>query len=94
MTRHTTALAQHLAWKLQGARCRDDTTTWAHHEAGYAAATTPTEADAHLIAAQQICSQCPVTEECAQRAHLDRYTGLAAGLAFLNGRPVPHRETP
>lgn len=90
MTRHSTALAQHLAWNLQRALCRDHTEWWNALEIGHHLAETNQEADRHLHASNDLCQRCPVQKTCDERAHLDGYTGLAAGKAFLNG----HEQTP
>ena len=90
MTRHTRSLAQHAAWNLTAAQCRDLTLHWATLEADYRAAASPTEAQQHLDASRLICDGCPVAEPCAERARLDRYTGIAAGTGYTNGRA--HRD--
>lgn len=87
MTRHTTALAQQLVWELRLAHCRDHPALWTRLEAGYAAAETYQDAQQHLQACRDLCEDCPVLDPCAERARLDRYTGLAAGTAWRNGHP-------
>ena len=34
----------------------------------------------------ELCDDCPVIGECAQWAHVDRYTGLAAGSSWIRGQ--------
>ncbi len=73
---------------------------WSRCEAAYEKAPTAEEATAASAPAVRLCARCPETGakgRCALRATLDGYTGLAAGHAWVAGRPRPAgaaRSTP
>jgi hypothetical protein len=73
---------------------------WSQREAAHDKAATAEEAAAAAAPAVQLCARCPETGaegRCALRATLDGYTGLAAGQAWVAGRPRPAgapRSTP
>lgn len=65
---------------------------WSQQEAAHDQAPTAHEAAAAAAPALRLCSRCPETGtdgRCALRAALDTYTGLAAGQAWMGGRPRP-----
>ena len=68
---------------------------WSQREAAYERATTARAAAAAAAPAVRLCAECPESGEdgrCALRAQLDTYTGLAAGQAWVRGRPRPVGE--
>jgi len=72
------------------ARCGGRGDWWSQREAAYERAATAREAAAAAAPAVRVCTECPESGEdgrCALRAHLDSYTGLAAGQAWVSGRP-------
>ena len=82
-------LARQLAAAITDAACEEQGSAWSGWEVAHASASTPVAAAAAADAAMTLCSGCPETERCAQRAELDSYTGLAAGAAYLNGVRKP-----
>jgi len=80
-------LAQEAAYALVGGNCADERGTWNALEATWAHATTKdvaADAAAPLIA---VCQGCPLLTDgrCRAWAEVDRYTGIAAGTAWVNG---------
>ena len=72
------------------ARCGGRGDWWSQREAAYEHAVTAREAAAAAAPAVRLCTGCPESGEdgrCALRARLDSYTGLAAGQAWVSGRP-------
>ncbi len=72
------------------ARCGSLGHWWSQREAAHERATTVKEAAVAAAPAIRLCTGCPETGvdgRCALRAQLDSYTGLAAGLAWVRGRP-------
>ena len=59
---------------------------WDAAEAAYASARNNLAAAAAAETVLWRCEECPVAGECAQRAKIDRYTGLAAGSAWIRGK--------
>jgi len=86
MTRGSTSRAQGLTWDLTGARCKDLALWWTalEHEHRNASDAATARGSAEQVLA--VCLPCPVSEPCAERARLDRYTGFAAGSLYVNGR--------
>lgn len=87
--------AIHLAGQLIGvgqqseevpARCVD--APWAQAEEAYWAATTVEEQHAAAETVIWRCAECPVIDLCEQWVKADRYTGLAAGTAYSDGREI------
>lgn len=87
--------AQELAARLAvTGQCRFDARLWLAGEQAHANAPSPAaarDAAAPLVA---LCAQCPVCRMCGQWAIVDRYTGIAAGWAWKNGRPRSVRVIP
>ncbi len=79
-------LAVHLAWN--GA-CREDRQLWGVAERDHASATTKWTARVAAAPAVELCAGCPVLTVCANWAETDRYTGLAAGTAWIDGKRRP-----
>ena len=72
------------------ARCGGRGHWWSQREATHERATTAKAAAAAAAPAVRLCAECPETGtegRCALRAELDSYTGLAAGRAWVDGRP-------
>lgn len=89
MTRHSEHLARYYTAAIENAACKDTGTWWTQQEAAHAAARTADDAADATRAAFALCSMCPDKGLCAARAEADRYTGLAAGQVWLNGRAIP-----
>lgn len=69
------------------AACRSESSSWwVSCEREYSWAETPVEARAASRDAMELCRGCPVRELCEVWAAAERYTGLAAGHAWLEGR--------
>lgn len=79
--------ASHLAGVLavNGSCARPDT-GWSDAEVRFANAVNAEEATAAADTALVFCDGCPVLVECRRWATVDRYTGLAAGMAWVRGR--------
>lgn len=63
---------------------------WSTIEDAHAAATSPEAAERAAAPAIALCTTCPeggLDGRCALRAALDSYDGLAAGEAWVDGRP-------
>lgn len=69
----------------QGA-CKGQSALWADSETRHLAATTKLAATDAAAPALDLCQDCPVVALCNQWATVDRYTGLAAGLAWTDGK--------
>jgi len=92
-------LARQIAAAITDPACDGQWKWWSEQEAMHARATTSAEAAAAAGPAMMLCSICPEQQRCARRAELDRYTGLAAGAAYCNGKrksthPVPRHPEP
>lgn len=85
------ALARQLAMAIAlagRAECRGRPEWWSAHEAAHAAASSRRQAADAAAPALALCARCPVVGDCGLRAVLDGYTGLAAGVAYVNGNRV------
>lgn len=80
-------LARDATWTLDDGACKELTTTWSQWEKSYSGAGNAAGRAVVLREANAICGVCPITTECADLAQLIRYTGIAAGRAYVNGRP-------
>ncbi len=84
-------IARHYASERQiGARCKSEPRLWSQAEAGWRRASTNAEAALAAAPAFALCSECPISDACAEWARTDRYTGLAAGLSWTRGKA--HRK--
>lgn len=83
------ARAQHLAALLvnQGRCAQLPPGTWAAAEQAHFDATVWTAAFEAAWPAAAVCVDCPVKAVCRQWAAADHYTGIAAGLVFVDGSP-------
>lgn len=66
---------------------------WDAAEAAYASASNNLDAATAAESVLWRCEGCPVISECAQRATIDRYTGLAAGSAWVRGQEYDPTRT-
>ncbi len=76
----------------QGA-CKGQSVLWTDCEKRHLAAKTKKEAAAAAAPALELCQDCPVIALCNELATVDEYTGLAAGLAWTDGKPRPPEVT-
>jgi len=90
--------ASALARRLTDTPCARRGQWWAQREAAvehlegqHAPPPRITEA---ALPAITVCESCAVRELCAARARLDRYTGIAAGAQYRNGRRLMPKEPP
>lgn len=85
-------LARHYAAERRiGARCKTEPRLWNSAEAGWAAAASNAEAALAAAPAFALCAECPRISACKEWAETDRYTGLAAGLAWIRGKSHPKK---
>lgn len=89
MSGHREVLAQQAAARLVANVCGDHTKTWNRQERLHEFAANQAEATAAAAPLLEICATCPIVEECRQWAILDRYTGIAAGSAWIKGVARP-----
>jgi hypothetical protein len=82
-------LARDATARIRPAACKEQSRLWTAAEAAHEAASTAGEAELAAAPALQFCADCPVMGVCAQWAEVDEYTGLAAGQAWVNGKPRP-----
>ena len=78
-------LARRLSAAIRDAACAGRGHWWSEQEAAHARASTPARAAAAGAAALTVCGGCSEVRRCAQRAAVDRYTGLAAGAVYVHG---------
>jgi hypothetical protein len=79
-------LACDAAARLRAASCRGQRDLWNTHERAYLEAERGDAAAEAAEGALLLCDQCPVLDRCAAWAAVDRYTGLAGGAGWINGR--------
>lgn len=94
MSRSTVLLARAAARELRAAECKDEGELWTKQEAKHAAARTQTAALRAAKPLLKFCSECPVVQACETWARLDRYTGIAAGQAWEDGKATPSAWVP
>ncbi len=82
-------LARQLAAAITEAACKGQGVLWGQWEAAHATAATSVAAEVAAAPAMALCAGCPETIRCASRAEVDRYTGLAASAAYVNGVRKP-----
>lgn len=92
MSRTRRTIARRLANSLPTAACHGRAQWWAMKEAEYAAARTARERSYVARPVFTLCAGCPVLLQCAEWAEVYRYTGLAAGAAYRDGRKEDHRN--
>lgn len=79
-------LARDAAARLGSASCRGKRDLWNNHERAYLEAASRCAAADAAEAALLLCDECPVADLCSAWAAVDKYTGLAGGAAWVNGR--------
>lgn len=82
-------LARQITGSILNAACKGRGAWWSEQEAAHAAAGIRVRAAAAAADALAVCAGCPEIPLCAQRAAVDRYTGLAAGAVYVNGVRKP-----
>lgn len=70
------------------ARCAEAEREWSVAEDQYRSATGGAKAQAAAASVLWMCDGCPVLDACRRWAIADRYSGLAAGAIFNDGREV------
>lgn len=81
------AQAQRLAIALTSGNCAQHGTVWGQAEKDHATAKTRETALAAARPALELCRTCPLAQACHLWAIADHYTGLAAGIAWVDGEP-------
>lgn len=79
-------LARDAAARLRAASCRGQQDLWNSHERAYLEAESRDAAAEAAEGALLLCDECAVLDRCAAWAEIDRYTGLAGGAGWTNGR--------
>jgi hypothetical protein len=82
-------LARDASAALVAAACKGHQELWDRCEDEHAAATTKEQARRAAEPLVELCTSCPITQACRGWAEVDQYTGVAAGTAWLNGKPRP-----
>lgn len=86
------ALTHEAIYVVADGACKELTTRWTQWEVAYTATQSHAGRSAALVEPLRVCSDCPVVGECAEIAELTRYTGLAAGGPYTDGRRVPRSQ--
>ncbi len=94
MTRSQTILAQAAVAELLRAACKEEGDTWNLQEKLYAAAETQVAASEAAAPLLRICASCPVLGACREWVTADKYTGIAAEAAWVNGRAAEPGHAP
>lgn len=90
MWRHRTA-AELAALLVEEGNCAIPNTGWTAAEKQHTEAPNNAAAAAAADKVLSLCIDCPVLNECARWATVDRYTGLAAGSSWIRGKEYdPH----
>lgn len=79
-------LARNATANLRRAACKDQKMLWNDVEAAVEAATSQDEKEQAAAPARELCLSCPVLEACEEWARIDKYTGVAAGQVWRNGK--------
>ncbi len=81
------ALGDELLYAMRGrAACKAMSAWWVSCEIEHAAARSVVEARAAAMQVVELCGECPVRDLCETWAFTEKYSGLAAGHAWVNGR--------
>ena len=83
------ARAQRLVLAITAASCDGLGVWWTEREVAHRTAATRTARVAAAAPALALCQGCPELDRCEALARVDRYTGLAAGVAWRLGVPRP-----
>lgn len=78
--------ARDAAWTLADGNCKGLATSWGRWEKAYLDAETIDDRARSLLAAAEVCAECPIVSQCVDLAELSRYTGIAGGRPYRNGR--------
>jgi len=78
-------LARDAAARLYAAACKESRKVWDEQERIHAEARSQAIARRAARPLLRICAGCPIITECRAWAETDRYTGIAAGAAWVNG---------
>ena len=82
-------LARDAASRLSLAACKESQEIWDEQEKAHGSATVQAIARQAAVPLLRICAGCSVLGECREWAQIDRYTGIAAGTAWVNGVERP-----
>lgn len=82
-------VARDEAARLYAAACKESRAVWDRQERLHAAARSQVVAAKAARPLLRICGGCPIVAECRSWAEVDRYTGIAAGAAWVNGVEKP-----
>lgn len=86
MNAHLVPLVQAISWDLSGAACKHLTRWWGRCERALDEVQSTDLRRRILARAISHCHRCPVQRACGERARIDRYTGIAGGAEYRNGR--------
>lgn len=78
---------------VSAGNCAVPGTGWNQAEIRHATAPNSSAAADAAHQALKFCIDCPVINECAQWATIDRYTGLAAGSSWIRGQEYDPNTT-
>lgn len=87
-------LAQQAAARLFANICGGKSDLWNRQERQHNAAKTKSGARSAAAPLLEVCASCPIVQDCTQWAILDRYTGIAAGSAWVDGVARPTHWVP
>lgn len=81
---------------FEEAACAGSSKEWTEGEAAWARSRSSASARLALKPLYAMCANCPVRLACEEWARADKYSGVAAGMLWVNGRPsagvrVPRR---
>lgn len=82
-------VARDAAARLYAAACKESRAVWDKQERLHADARSQAVAAKAARPLLRICASCPIVAECRAWAEADRYTGIAAGSAWVNGAEKP-----
>lgn len=85
-TINTVVLARNAAAGLRRAACKDQGSLWNEVEADVEGASTRAAEHRAAEPAFRVCDDCPMIAACERWAGMDRYTGVAAGQVWRNGK--------
>ena len=88
-SRSRAVLAQAASAHIRETPCKEQQHLWNVQETAHAQAATSDQARDAAQPLLDLCAACPLIEACREWAALDRYTGIAAGQAWVDGSPRP-----
>lgn len=87
MAERRKVLGDELLYAMRGrAACKGESAWWTSCENDFETAQTVAVARAASAGAVEMCSRCPVVDLCELWAFSGKYSGLAAGHAWVDGR--------